>query len=93
MILLIKYLSDNILNNYHCENKQNIESEKEFEPEIDSFEYFDELERKKNILKIYKKFELIDRHILQSIIDNYSGINNFLSECKFNDGKIIIQII
>jgi len=74
-------------------NKIKIENEYEIEISLISLNYYDNIEGKQNdSLMIYNNFEIIDKNILNLLVQNTIICKKNLTKCIFNNGKIIINM-
>ena len=86
----IKFLENYFSNNFNDNNNKS-QFNTTVEPLMISINYFDNIFKKQSSLYIYNKFEIIGKEIMNSFI----GINeniNYLCECFFEKGKIIINM-
>ena len=93
IITLLKYLSNDILNNLLKRNKKIFNfNNTDIEPEIITIQYTNYIDNEKINLMIYNNFEIISKKYLELILDNLNQFNNLLSECIINNEKIIINL-
>ena len=93
IITLLKYLSNDILNNLLKRNKNIFNfNNTDIEPEIITIQYTNYIDNEKINLMIYNNFEIISKKYLELILDNLNQFNNLLSECIINNEKIIINL-
>ena len=88
ILSVIKQLSDDELKIYINNNKLKRNNIFEIKPNLIQKKYFDKEEKS---IFIYDDFEIIERYIIEKILDNINQLDDCYLECKLIEGKIIID--
>ena len=92
---LLKTLPKEFLSNYFSDKSNDNQNKSQFnttvEPLMITINYFDHINQSKNDLYIYNNFEIIEKKMIKSFIDNYEN-TSILCECFFEKEKIIINM-